>query len=363
MTQLQIVCNNCGAKYRLPETFQNDHAKCKQCGSVIDVKSQRQPAAAPAAAKPAAARQATARTARSERKETGHGGERHTRRHHGADKPEAGGEGHGRHHRHGHEPAEKKGGMGLMIGSGIGLLALVVVGVVWFMNSGDTPATTPSAQTPPAVETTKPSDAAATKETPKPQDADVKKPDAPVVEAPKVAEPAKPVEAPKAAEPELPPGSPAWMKSKVTAMDEVFDPKTLTPVAWPEAVTAEQQKQVQGLLDDIEGGGKPGIGAKKELEELGWVGFAGIVNRLREIDYKDPEQSMFAFELNKILENITITLNTGFATVNAGEDIDPRKVDFNAKTAKAWQGLTTRFPTPESLEEHRKKAQAEKKGK
>ena len=35
------VCDNCGAKYRLPASFSGDKAKCKQCGSVIDVAAQK----------------------------------------------------------------------------------------------------------------------------------------------------------------------------------------------------------------------------------------------------------------------------------------------------------------------------------
>ena len=49
MSLIPIVCANCGAKYRLPETFKSDHAKCKKCGAVIDVAGQRDVAPEPAA--------------------------------------------------------------------------------------------------------------------------------------------------------------------------------------------------------------------------------------------------------------------------------------------------------------------------
>ncbi|MCA8973105.1 MAG: TIGR00266 family protein, partial [Planctomycetes bacterium] len=62
MSTIQITCDNCGAKYKLPESFSSPKAKCQKCGSVIDVASQRDvaeeaptAAAAAAAAKPAAA--------------------------------------------------------------------------------------------------------------------------------------------------------------------------------------------------------------------------------------------------------------------------------------------------------------------
>ena len=48
MSVLAIACDNCGAKYRLPESFSGDKAKCQKCGSVIDVAAQRKAAAAPA---------------------------------------------------------------------------------------------------------------------------------------------------------------------------------------------------------------------------------------------------------------------------------------------------------------------------
>ena len=61
---IQIVCDNCGAKYKLPETFTGSQSKCQKCGSVIAVDAQRQQSgAASAAARPAAgAKPAVARS-------------------------------------------------------------------------------------------------------------------------------------------------------------------------------------------------------------------------------------------------------------------------------------------------------------
>ena len=55
MTVIQITCENCGAKYKLPETFKGSQAKCQKCGSVIDVAKQRDAAASGEDAAPAAA--------------------------------------------------------------------------------------------------------------------------------------------------------------------------------------------------------------------------------------------------------------------------------------------------------------------
>jgi hypothetical protein len=50
-----IICDNCGARWRLPEGFAGAQSKCRQCGSAIDVARQRNGGdGAPAAARPAA---------------------------------------------------------------------------------------------------------------------------------------------------------------------------------------------------------------------------------------------------------------------------------------------------------------------
>src|SRR5262245_48011744 len=55
MTALQIHCDNCGAKYRLPENFTGAQSKFQKCGSVIDVAKQRATADSAAGTSPAAA--------------------------------------------------------------------------------------------------------------------------------------------------------------------------------------------------------------------------------------------------------------------------------------------------------------------
>ena len=53
-----ITCANCGAQYRLPETFTAAQAKCKKCGGVVEIGAVQgeAPAKAEPAAKPAPAR-------------------------------------------------------------------------------------------------------------------------------------------------------------------------------------------------------------------------------------------------------------------------------------------------------------------
>ena len=59
MSAIPIVCDNCGARWRLPDNFAAAQSKCRDCGSAIDVARQRTAAEGdgkpmlPAAARPA----------------------------------------------------------------------------------------------------------------------------------------------------------------------------------------------------------------------------------------------------------------------------------------------------------------------
>ena len=130
-----------------------------------------------------------------------------------------------------------------------------------------------------------------------------------------------------------------WMKNKTSSMAEVLDTKTLGDVTWPESATPEIKVEVYELLDSVSDGGLAGIRAKPKLEKIGYFAVFGIIDRLRKLNYTDADDNMTAWELNKVLESITAGLNTGFAAVNVGENLDPRKADYNAKTTKAWGSL------------------------
>jgi hypothetical protein len=120
---LPIVCDNCGAKYKLPESFTASQSKCQKCGSVINVDAQRQPAStASAAAKPATgARPAVARSAEPPRP-TERSNERASR----SARSEAGRERGSRGRR---DAPPKKSSLPLVLG-GIGLLVVAAI-VVW----------------------------------------------------------------------------------------------------------------------------------------------------------------------------------------------------------------------------------------
>ena len=126
------------------------------------------------------------------------------------------------------------------------------------------------------------------------------------------------------------------MQNQTTSMAEVFDAKSLGDVTWPASATEQVQTEISDLLDSISEGGLAGIRAKPKLEKIGYHSIFGIIDRLRGIDYSLSEENMTAWELNKVLERILAGLNTGFAAVSVGEDLDPRKADWNAKTTRAW---------------------------
>jgi hypothetical protein len=137
--------------------------------------------------------------------------------------------------------------------------------------------------------------------------------------------------------------------------NDVYNPKTdLEPVDWPDYVTEAERTEILSMLGDVQDGGLPGSRAKTKLEELSHKSLAGIINALRQIDYFDSWESMYAYELNRLLEAMTVGINVGFKPTNLDEEIPFEIVDWNAKTAKAWHRLLEKYPTPEDFARLRK---------
>lgn len=375
MTVLHITCDNCGAKYKLPETFTGSQAKCQKCGSVIDVAKQRGQAdgagggAAASAAKPAAAKPAAAaRPAIDRSKEAPKAAERaaspakHKERpaRHGKDEAESAGDGkRGRHH---HEK-KKSNSMPLILG-GVGLVAIVVV-VVIMMGGGKQPATDTTAKLEPTATKTPPANVAPA--TPPP---------AAAVDKPEDAKPAAPATAPAAAPTEAsapPPAVPddptrikrPWekMRNPPATMDAVADPKSYGEVKWPEGFDAAKQTEIRALAEEAAGDGIRSVRAKKKLEEIGFGAMFGIVEQLQRIDYKSAEQSMIAFDLNKLLDQITAGLNARFEPVEATEELVPAKAEWNTRSVKGWMDLLASIPDEATFKKgraERVKKQADK---
>ncbi|MHC5064438.1 MAG: zinc ribbon domain-containing protein [Planctomycetota bacterium] len=406
MAATQIVCTNCGAKYRIPETFKGNRAKCKACGTVIDVAAQRAaepaqeageerpaPAAAkPAAAKPAAARPASARPAstrssrtakkadakpvpsRSRRKpaasdesEDSESGTVRRPRRAGASSGSGRGSSRGSARsssRRGRAAAEEKqGNKAMLIGGAVLVLALAVVGVIFFMGGDEEPAGEKVAGADSETMNANMADSAAANqaeapaETPPGEATEGKPAEGEPVEAAGEEKSADPAEASseetkepeKAAEPAKE-TKPARKKGEpITDPSQVFNPKTeLDPMPWPADVTDEEKAIIDELISDLATGGRAGIEAKKKLEAMGHKPLAAIFNALREKDYMDSFDSMDAWELNKFMETTTKGANVPFRPVNIGEEVPLETADWNARIVKVWVSFVSHYSSAEN---------------
>lgn len=412
MTLAPIVCENCGAKYRLPETFKSPKAKCKKCGSMIDVAGQRSAPAEPAAASAAPdkpARTASTRSRRESSRSSGEeaGGPRASRSgrsgRSGSSSRRSGGRSGGRRGRGGEE-TEKKKGKGMLIG--VGVLVLAAAGGGAFVLLGGPSEAELAAQQ--AAEEQAAAEQAATEQAAAlvtaiqaalDQSAEgVADPDQASTElagfqsqldevsamsaaaaeeatalfatfkdrvdqavaakaaADKADAEAAAAEAAARQAAAPPPQAAAetgeqeekWTSYVINDPSEVFDPMTETePAPWPDYVTEEERAEIESLIADVARGGRASFAAKTKLEEYGHKALAAMVNRLREVNYTDSFDTMFAYEMNKMLERVTVTINAGFQDVVLGEEVDLRIAHWNASTVKAWLRLCDRYPTKE----------------
>ncbi|MFO1052266.1 MAG: hypothetical protein U1F36_08635 [Planctomycetota bacterium] len=380
MSVLQIVCQNCGAKYKLPESFQADKAKCKECGTAIDVAAQRKSgAAAPAAvaaptktapatakARPAEARPAAPAETRTRRSESTGTSTRPSRGERGR-KEDGGAEG-GSHRRGKHGDAEKKKGPSpALIGGGLVVVAAIVIGLI-FMLKGSGEDTTKQdtasnnaaakpADAKPGASNDKvsgtPTDAAADQKPAEAKPADTKPADPKSPES----KPADPKPAAPKTEPKTGP--------KITSIEQVFDPKTLEELAYPEEITKEVRDEINSLVPDIDGSATISARkAKTRLEELGYPSLFGLANQLRTFDYKTREGTMNAYELNRLMEVIAKGTNASFKPPQE-EELSYDQMDWNAKTVKTWQTFLHQLNTKEKYEAYLKQKEAalEKQGK
>ncbi|MEZ5965198.1 MAG: hypothetical protein R3F56_15295 [Planctomycetota bacterium] len=344
-----IVCANCGAKYKLPADFKAASAKCKGCGAVIDVAGQLRSAAAPAAraASRAPARAASSPVAKKDsaakkverasatRGRASSGGSRRSRGSDGDSAP-AGRRGKA-------EPTKSGGNKVILLGSLVAIVALGVVGYFVIFRKDPAPSPTETAgavdaaakdavmtksdagdngkaEADAAAALEEKANAGGATEGAPPEGADGgKKTDT-------KDEPAKKVEPTKGE------------KAPLTAAD-VFDPSTLEPLQYPDYADEELRKEIDSLCADLRNGGRAGINAKRRLEEIGHPAIVGVVNLYQKIDFKDPNQAMFAFEVNKFLTNAfgAGLIGPDFRPTQAGEPIPMETADWNGKTVKSWQ--------------------------
>jgi hypothetical protein len=160
----------------------------------------------------------------------------------------------------------------------------------------------------------------------------------------------RPELAPRRVPPPVNPEQP-WLVYDITSAEQVFDPEQETlPVPWPKYVTDAERREVEGLLDDVGRGGVAAIKAKTRLRELGHKSLAGIINRLRKVNYTDSVETFYAYELNKLIEGMTILINANFQPVAPGQEVDLRIAHWNAMTVKPWIRFLERYPTAEGFD-------------
>jgi hypothetical protein len=365
MTVYQIACDNCGAKYKLPETFTGKQAKCQKCGSVIEVQKQREaasaaaaaPAAKPAAAarpavdrsKPAAAdaaKPAAARSARAGKADDADGGGKKGR---------------------GEREKKKDNTMPILL-AGVGLL-VIAGGAFFVLGGGEKPADAAQATTPQQQAKAEPPKADAPKAEAPP--AAAPQGDAPKADAPKAEAPAAtpPTAEPAKAEPTAPAAAPAepatpddptrpkkpWerMRNAPASMADVADPKGYGEVPWPPGVDDVAKGKLRELAADAAGDGIRSTRAKNELQKTGWAAIFALVEQLQKLDYKQPEQAMVGFDLNKLLEAITGGVNLRYEPVDAGESIPAAKAEWNTRTVKGWIEFAGRSVDQEAYDKAR----------
>lgn len=396
MTVLSITCDNCGAKYKLPETFKGSQAKCQKCGSVIDVQKQRAAtsgadtpsAAKPAAQKPAAAARPAIDRSKSEPKPVERAARPTRVERASKDAPAATADdgGKGRRGARGERPPKKSNPMPLVL-SGVGLVVIAGAAAFFLMGGDDKPKAEDTAKNTPAAGTPadKPADKPAQPAPGKPavdaapqapSEGAPAQPDQGAAAAPAAGKPADASAGPGETAPALPPAEPAdadptrpkrpWEKIKgIHSMADVRDPTSYPEVVWPATTDDAKKAMIRELCDDVVNGGVSGMRAKPKLAEIGHEALFGIVEKLRTLDYKSETGNGYGFEFNKLLEEMTAGQNAGFELVEVGEPIDPRKAEYNTMTVGAWRRMLDKFPDAESFKKDRtarlkKQAEADK---
>lgn len=151
-----------------------------------------------------------------------------------------------------------------------------------------------------------------------------------------------------------------WKTLKVKSLDEVLDPKKATTPLEVQGISEEETKKMTELFQKAkDGAGGAATGrALRQMEKMGWPALVFLVNQLRDINYKDTDDSMWGNQINTTLSNITLGVNAGFVPPTLGEAMDPRMAQYNAMTVKVWiDSVKAQWPTREKFDDfvkHRK---------
>jgi hypothetical protein len=130
----------------------------------------------------------------------------------------------------------------------------------------------------------------------------------------------------------------------VHTLGQVTDVKATTrPLAYPPEVDAGQLHELDQLFAQARAGGG-GARTGRALRAMGKMGVGGLyylINQLREIDYRNYDEVVWAGQLNLSMLDLTLGVNTGFVPVEAGDDptkLDPRIAQWDAMTVEKWMG-------------------------
>ena len=347
MALLPVQCQNCGAKYKIPETFQSDSAKCKACGSVIDVKAARD-GAGDAASEPAGKSIGGTRKPR----QTAAAG-RSARRRGGDDEVEAkpkrsarragtltSRRGRGRHEEDDDEAEEgrrsryekKKDNTPLIagvVGLGLAVVALILY-LIW--DSGEKPVTDNDKLVAAKTDENQKAGDAATKETEKAAaEAAAKK--AAEAEAAKEAAAKKKARSRPKTKRQL-----AIKKEEdVKSPSDVFKPSSaLQPLPKPESLSDDDVKEIQALIAEIRGSGLPSIRAATALKEKGVVMIPIAVNEILKLDFTKPADNSYCYRLTEVIRAFIESDYFGFEQVLAVEDDEFDFVQGHRNASKVW---------------------------
>ncbi|MHC4077696.1 MAG: zinc ribbon domain-containing protein [Planctomycetota bacterium] len=375
MAHIQIQCQNCGAKYKIPETFKSDTARCKQCGTMIDVTAQRQAAAEETPEEETAAPSSASRSEEKSHGRSRRGGGRSSRRRSSrrrgredqedeqeAEKPHRGARaaagGRRRGHRaeddddgeeHGGRPRRqrKKDPTPIVVGAVIGVLAIVTVLLVynyWDEVAGKVKLPGQEDKYAAAQKQKAEEDEKEMQRRIAAAEAEQERLNTEAAEKRAAAKKAKEAAARK-----------KKVLAKAKTLEDVFDPSTLAKVPWSDAVKEDRRKELDELVATAMESGLPGIRAQRKLEDIGWAALVPLTNKILTFDYKTTKGNNDAFMLGAIVERIT-GWDPQLAVMTEGDKIEPKIAHDNAVGIYQLHIKMTKYWTTEDgLSKWRKK--------
>ncbi len=355
MAHLPIQCQNCGAKYKIPETFPGDFAKCKACGTKIDVKAARDGQSTETetssrtstkrstggSRKPrqAAETKSSGRPTRDEDKATARTGRRGAAARKRSDGDEEEGD------RRGYE--KKKDNSTVLLFGSLGVLAIVaiILVMVWSGEEGATKTTTAKKDAGSknvAAPKVAGADAKVTDTGPEAEKAAADKAAADKAAADKAAAEKKKK---AAAKPKI--------SSEVKVAADVFKPSSLDKLPNAEGTTEEDVTTINEQLDYLkEGGGLSFIRAPKKLQDIGAKMIPLAVNRMMTLDYSKAEDNQYAFAISHAIYGLT-EFELAFDPARIVDEFKLTQGHDNAKKVKDLHLLTRKYwGTDKSIREH-----------